>query len=80
MDSLDWAKQFVVFSLSRLDLNMLRFNVSEISLLTDEDMQMIVNYVRNGMEIMFEEDVITAVSVVLEDKKGGTDETPPRTA
>jgi hypothetical protein len=68
-DSLDWSKQYVVLGISRLYLNALRFSVAEINLLTDEDMQTIADDLRNGLEIAFDEDVITAVSVVLEDKR-----------
>ena len=64
MDSLDWSKQYVVFSLSRLDLqHRLGFSHDEISTLSDADMQRIAEAVRKSYSYL-ENDFNTTVSFV----------------
>lgn len=49
MDLLTWNKQYIVFSISRLNLqHMLRFSHEQIKSLSDEDMQRIAEMVRQS--------------------------------
>lgn len=49
MDSLDWSKQYIVFSVSRLDLeNLLRFPYEQVAFLSDVDMQRLAEKVREN--------------------------------
>jgi len=75
VDSLDWSKQFVVFSISRLDVqHQLGFPHELVVALTDADMHKIAEQVRenySSMEDDFSETVRFITSIILAEK--GTD-------
>ena len=76
MDSLDWSKQYDIFSISRLFLRSLGFSTEGITSLTDEEMQRIADTVREyilftaGMN--FDEEVRFVVASEMVEKQGGT--------
>jgi hypothetical protein len=79
MDSLDWSKQHIVFSVSRLDLlHQLGFSHDQISRLSDTDMQKLVEKVRENYEYMendFSETVRFVTTVFLAEKEHKGDAT-----
>ena len=79
MDSLDWSKQYIVFSVSRLDLlHQLGFSHDQISRLTDADMQILVEKVRETygyLENDFSETVRFVTAVALTEKEQKSNET-----
>ena len=72
MDASEWSKQYVVFAVSRLDLqHSLGFSHEEVIKLTDHDMQRIADDVRKGYNYLtddFAETVRFVTSVVLSEK------------
>ncbi len=76
----DWSKQYIVFGLSRLDLqHLLGFSQEEIIRLSAYEMQRIAEEVRENyshLEYDFWETVRFVTSVVLAKKKE-TDDRPP---
>jgi hypothetical protein len=73
MDSLDWSKQYIVFSVSRLDLlHQLGFSHDQISRLTDIDMQILVERVRESYDYIehdLSETVRFVTAIVLAEKE-----------
>jgi hypothetical protein len=83
-DSLEWSKQYTVFSVSRLDLlHQLGFSHDQISRLSDTDMQILVEKVREAygyLENDFGETVRFVTTIVLAEKEKEGDETLDRGA
>lgn len=79
MDSLDWSKQYIVFSVSRLDLlHQLGFSHDQISRLSDVDMQILVERVRENYDYLehdLGETVRFVTSTVLVEKEQVSDAT-----
>lgn len=79
MDSLEAGKQYIVFSVSRLDLlHQLGFSPDQISRLSDADMQILVEKVRENYEYLendFGETVRFVTAVVLAEKEQTDDGT-----
>ena len=73
MDSLHWSKQYIVFSVSRIDLlHQLGFSHDQINQLSDVDMQILVEKVRENYEYLendFSETVRFVTAVVLAEKE-----------
>ena len=76
MDSLDWSKQYDIFSISRLFLRSLGFSTEGITSLTDEEMQRIADTVRENIlftaGMNFDEEVRFVVASEIVEKQGGT--------
>jgi hypothetical protein len=73
MDSLEASKQYIVFSVSRLDLlHQLGFSHDQINRLSDIDMQILVEKVRANYEYLendFSETVRFVTATVLAEKE-----------
>jgi hypothetical protein len=84
MDSLEASKQYIVFSVSRLDLlHQLGFSHDQISQLSDADMQLIVEKVRENYEYLendFGETIRFVTASVLAEKEQKGDGTLDRGA
>ena len=79
MDSLEASKQYIVFSVSRLDLlHQLGFSHDQISQLSDADMQILVEKVRENyayLENDLGETVRFVTAIVLAEKEQAGDGT-----